>query len=75
MNVKKITGLSFLKLSFKVASAYMLLQSNICLQKIYAKQKHLGCKKVRSQSEVVLGGINNFHQDYCVEFNTIITVL
>ena len=53
LKVKKIAGLSFSKLSFKVASAYMLPQSsNICLQK--AKQKHLGCKKVRGQSEATL---------------------
>ena len=33
--LKKIAGLSFSKLSFKVASAYMLPQSsNICLQKV-----------------------------------------
>ena len=50
-------GLSFSKLSFKVASASMLPQSSsICLQTvvIYAKQKHLGCKKVRGQSEARL---------------------
>ena len=35
LKVKKIAGLSFLKLSFKVASAYILPQSsNICLQKV-----------------------------------------
>ena len=34
-SLKKIAGLSFSKLSFKVASAYMLPQSsNICLQKV-----------------------------------------
>ena len=47
--------MSFSKLSFKVASAYMLPQcSNICLQKVVAKQNHLGCKKVRGQSEATL---------------------
>ena len=35
LKVKKIAGLSFSKLSFKVASAYILPQSsNICLQKV-----------------------------------------
>ena len=35
VKVKKIAGLSFLKLSFKVVSAYLLLQSSdICLQKV-----------------------------------------
>ena len=35
LEVKKIVGLSFSKLSFKVASAYILQQSNdICLQKL-----------------------------------------
>ena len=54
VKVKKIVVLSFSKLSFKVASAYMLPQSSdICLQKV-AKQKHLGCKKVRGQSEATL---------------------
>ena len=35
LEVKKIVGLSISKLSFKVASAYILQQSNdICLQKL-----------------------------------------
>ena len=28
-----------------------------------------------SKPTIVLGGIKNFHHDYCVKFNTIITVL
>ena len=47
--VKKITGLSFSKLGFKVASAYMLPQSSdICLQKSsdMLNKNTLGVKKV-----------------------------
>ena len=48
-----MAGLSFSKLSLKVASAYMFPQSSdISLQKVVnAKQKHLGCTKVQGQSE------------------------
>ena len=38
-----IVGLSFLKLSFEVIFVYR-----------YAKQKHLGCRKVQGQSEATL---------------------
>ena len=44
VKVKKITGLSFSKLSFKVASVIMLPQSNDTFTKS-SKQKHPGCKK------------------------------
>ena len=53
VKVKKIAVLSFSKLSFKVASAYMLPQSSdICLQKVVICQtKHLGCKKCKANQK------------------------
>ena len=47
LKLKKIVGLSFSKLSFKLASVYTLPQSS-------AKQNTLGVKNVRGQQEAPL---------------------
>ena len=56
VKVKKIMGLSFSKPRLQSSICLFDLQSSdICLQKVgHAKQKHLGCKKVRGQSEATL---------------------
>ena len=56
VKVEKISGLSILKLSFKVRSICIIIcfykSNDICLQN--AKQKHLGWEKVQGQSEATL---------------------